>query len=314
MYNRIYKFFSENNIIYSLQFGFRQQYSTFHFLISLTEDIRKKLDKRNTVSGIFVDLQKAFDTVEHDILAKLEHYGVRGIANNWLKSYLFNRKQFVSINGHVSNQTSVKYDVPQGSVLGTLLFLIYINDLNHAINFCKIFFFHHFADGRKLLQFSKSLNKLNKYINLDMKNLSDWLNANKISLHVKKTEPVIFKHKKKNLECSIRIKHSRKRLYSSNSIKYLGVKIDENLNWKDHIHAIATEMNRANALSFKSRNYVNFNTLKSIYFAVFDSHKNYANLIWGQSLNCTFRIVTLQEKAIRIINNQSRNSHSSLLF
>ena len=131
------------------------------------------------------------------------------MANNWFKSYLFNRKQFVSINGHISNQTSVKYGVPQGSVLGPLLFLIYINDLNLATKFCKV---HHFADNTNLLHFSKSVNKLNKYINLDMKNLTDWLNANKTSLNVKKTELVIFKYKKKKLECPIRIKLSRKRL------------------------------------------------------------------------------------------------------
>ena len=184
MYNRIYKFFRENNIIDSLQFGFRQQYSTFHDLISLTEDIRKNVDKGSICCGIFVDLQKAFDTVEHDILlAKLEHYGIRGMTNNWFKSYLFNRKQFVLINGHISNQTSVKYGVPQGSVLGPLLFLIYINELNLAIKFCKV---HHFADDTNLLHFSKSVNKLNKYIHFDMKNLTDWLNTNKISLDVKK--------------------------------------------------------------------------------------------------------------------------------
>ena len=128
MYNRIYKCFCENDIIYPLQFGFRQQYSTFYALISLTEDIRKNLNKGNIGCGIFVDLKKAFDTVEHDILlAKLEHYDIRDMTNNWFKSYLFNRKQFVSINGHVSNQTSVKYGVPQGSVLDPLLFLIYVN-------------------------------------------------------------------------------------------------------------------------------------------------------------------------------------------
>ena len=100
------------------------------------KDIRKNIDKGSIGCGIFLDLQKAFDIVKHDILlAKLEHYGICGMANNWFKSYLFNRKQFVSINGHISNQTSVKYGVPQGSVLGPLLFLIYINDLNLPIKF-----------------------------------------------------------------------------------------------------------------------------------------------------------------------------------
>ena len=132
--NRIYKFFSENNLIYSLQSRFRQKYSTVHALINPTESIRKNLDGGNIGCGIFVDLQKAFDTVEHDILlSKLKHYGVHGLANEWFKSYLSNRKKYVSINGYHLNLADVKFDVPQGSVLSALLFLIYINDLNQAL-------------------------------------------------------------------------------------------------------------------------------------------------------------------------------------
>ena len=155
MYNRIYKFFSDNNLIYSLQFGFRQKYSTVHALISLTENIRKNLDEGSIGCGIFVDLQKAFDTVEHDILlSKLEHYGIRGLANEWFKSYLSNRNQYVSINGYDSNLADVKFGVPQGSVLAPLFFLIYVNDLKQVLKFCKI---HHFADDTNLLHFSKSI-------------------------------------------------------------------------------------------------------------------------------------------------------------
>ena len=230
--NRIYKFFSDNNLIYSLQFGFRQKYSTVHALISLTESIRKNLDEGNIGCGIFVDLQKAFDTVEHDILlSKREHYGVSGLANEWFKSYLSNRKQYVSINGYDSNLADVKFGVPQGSVLGPLLFLIYINDLNQALKFCKV---HHFADDTNLIHFSKSVNRLNKHVNLDLKNLTYWLNANKIALNVKKTELVIFKHQRKKLDSPIKIKLSHKKLYSSKSVKYLDIKIDENLNWEQH--------------------------------------------------------------------------------
>ena len=128
--NRIYKFFSDNNLIYSLQFGFRQKYSTVHTLTSLTESIRKNLDEGNIGCGIFVDLQKAFDTVEHDILlSKREHYGVPGLAKEWFKSYLSNRKQHVSIGGYEYNLGDVKFGVPQGSILGPVLFFIYINIL-----------------------------------------------------------------------------------------------------------------------------------------------------------------------------------------
>ena len=148
------------------------------------ENIRKNLDEGNIGCGIFVDLQKAFDTVEHDILlSNLEHYSICGVANEWFKSYLSIRKQYVSINGYDSNLADVKFGVPQGSVLGPLLFLVYINDLNQALTFCKV---HHFADDTNLIHFSKSVNRLNKYVNLDLKNLTYWLNANRISLNVKK--------------------------------------------------------------------------------------------------------------------------------
>ena len=135
MYNRIYKFFSDNNVIYPLQFDFRQKYSTLHPLISLTEKIRKKIGNVNIGCGIFVDLQKTFDTAENDILlSKLQHYGVRSFANEWFQFYLSNRKQYVSINGYDSNLADVRSGVPQRSILDPLLFLfISINDLNQAI-------------------------------------------------------------------------------------------------------------------------------------------------------------------------------------
>ena len=122
--------------------------------------------------------------MEEDILLAIpENYGIRGLANEWFRSYLSNRKQHVSINGHQSSLASVFYGVPQGSVLGPLLFLTYINDLNQAIKFCKV---HHFADDTNLLHFHKSVAKLNKFFNQDMKNLTVWLNANKIILNAKK--------------------------------------------------------------------------------------------------------------------------------
>ena len=129
-----------------------------------------------------------------------------------------------------------------------------------------------------------------------------------------KTELVIFKHENKKLECQIKIKFSRKRIYPSKSVIYLVVKIDENLNWKDQTYDIVTKLNRVNVMPYKVRNYVSFNTFKAIDLAIFDSQINYANLIWGQNSNFKFRIITLQKKPFRIINNQPKNSHSGPLF
>ena len=122
---------------------------------------------------------------------------IRGVSNDWFKSYLSNRSQYVSINGYESFLATIECGVPQGSVLGPLLFLLNINDLNLAIKFCKV---HHFPDDTNLLCLSNSIKKLNKQVNADLKYLLDWLNANQISLNVKKTEMVIFKSKQKKLE------------------------------------------------------------------------------------------------------------------
>ena len=159
--------FLKNSIIYNVQFGFRQQYSLSHALINITENIRKALDDENIGCGIIVDLQKAFDTVDHQILfAKLNHSGIRGVSNDWFKSYLSNHNQYVSINGYESGLATLNCGVPQGSVLGLLLFLLYINDLNQAIKFCKV---HHFADDTNLLCLSNSIKKLDKLVNADLK-------------------------------------------------------------------------------------------------------------------------------------------------
>ena len=162
------------------------------------------MDQGKYGSGIFVDLQKAFDTVDHNILlGKLKHYGIRGLAYSWFESYLKDRKQYVSINGYNSKHLPISLGVPQGSVLGPLLFLIYINDLNTAIKHCKV---HHFADDTNLLHINDLIKKLNKAVNSDLKNLTNWCNANKVSLNVSKTELILFKPEMKKLDFDLKLK------------------------------------------------------------------------------------------------------------
>ena len=206
MYKRLYNFVDINNLIYLLQFDFRPKYPTTHALVNLTYSIRQPLYKASFGCGIFVDLQKAFDTADHKILQhKLECYGIRGVCNDWFKSYLSDRRQSVYINGYSSDLMPVDCCVPKGSVLRPLFFLVYINDLHKAIQYCKVY---NFADDANLFHTSKSVKNLNKLVNCDMKHMNNWLSANKVSLNVEKTELVI------------------KRLYSSNSINYVVVKID----------------------------------------------------------------------------------------
>ena len=164
-----------------------------------------------------MDLQKAFDTVDHQImLAKLNHYRICGVSNDWFKSYLSNCSQYVYINRYDSGLAAINCGEPQGSVLGPLLFLLYINDLNQAIKFCKV---HHFADDTNLLCLGNSIKKLNKLVNADLKRLVHWLNTSKISLNVKKTGMVTFKSKQNKFEGDLKIKLSGKRLYPTESVK-----------------------------------------------------------------------------------------------
>ena len=183
MYKRLYTFLNNNNISYNLQFGFRQQYSTSHALINITENIRKLFDDGNTGCGVFVNLPNVFDPVDHQILlAKLNLYGIRGVLNDWFKSYLSNCSQYVSISGYDSGLAAIKCGLPPRSVLGPLLFLLYMKELNQAIKFCKI---HRIADDSNVLCMSNSIKTLNKLVNANLKRLVDWLNANKILLIIK---------------------------------------------------------------------------------------------------------------------------------
>ena len=229
MHSRLIEFLEERQILYYKQFGFRKDFSTNHAILNLLEIIQKALDDGQIACGIFIDLEKAFDTVSHDILLeKLDHYGIRGISNDWFRSYLSNRSQFVSINGFNSDYKTIKYGVPQGSVLGPLLFLIFINDLNIAIKHSETF---HFADDTCLLNIKDSVKQINKVVNKDLKFLVQWLNANRISLNVAKTEVVIFRRKKKQLDCDLNLKLCEKKLKTSSYIRYLGRYLDEYLNW-----------------------------------------------------------------------------------
>ena len=251
--------------------------------------------------------------MDHNILVKkLEHYGVRGICNKWFKSYLTKRKQFVSINGFQSNEVIMKYGVPQGSVLGPLLFLIYINDLNTVIRFCTT---RLFADDTWLLIKNNSLKQMQKQLNLDLRNLCNWLKANKISLNASKTEMVLFRHPNKEINYNLKIKIDGKKLQPSNYVKYLGIYLDPFLKWNYHVGIIAPKLSRACGMLMKIRHYVSESTLISIYYAIFSSILTYGSQIFGQIQNRHItRLQKLQDRSVRIINFAKYNDHRNPLY
>ena len=220
----------KENTLGDVQFGFRKGTSTTHALVNLVENIKKSLDNKTNVCGVFIDLQKAFDTVNHKLLLdKLYHYGVRGQAHLWFESYLTDRKKTVRIASVDSSLMKILCGVPQGSILGTLLFLLYIYDLRHATQTSLV---HHFADDTNLIVSDRNLKNLRLKMNEELKSLYEWLCANRISLNVVKTEFLLFRNNlSKNGNFKFTLRLNSKTLYESHHVKYLGFIIDNKLNW-----------------------------------------------------------------------------------
>ena len=241
MYNRLHQFFEKHNIFYKYQFGFKQNHATLHALTEVIDYIYKSLDEGNYVFGIYIDLKKAFDTVQHEILLhKLQHYGIRGLALKWFESYLSKRKQYVVVNGTQSDMLELcGYGVPQGSVLGPILFLLFINDIHKSLSNVIIKLF---ADDTNCFVLGKDFNSLERLVQLELNKLQKWINTNKLTINFdpRKSSYCIFKPRSKcfpvNFDRGLRIGSNI--LKYKETTKYLGLILDKNLTWESHIKVL----------------------------------------------------------------------------
>ena len=282
-------------------------------IICLLEKLVAAIDNGEIGIGIFIDFRKAFDTVDHSILLeKLNYYGIRGPAFDWLQSYLCNRQQFVEFEGIPSATKHLKCGVPQGSNLGPLLFLLYINDLAYV---SPRLFAILFADDSNFFCTGKNIDTLIDTVNCELKSIVSWLNANKMSLNVDKTHFMIFKSRWKKISREKDIIINGSVISEVASTKFLGVIIDSHLTWKPHIDYVSKKIAKNIGIIIKARKIFDKDTLLTLYYSFIFPYFNYCIHLWGSTFQSYLRkLELLHKRVIRIIAGVNRREHSRPLF
>lgn len=299
---------SKKKILVNEQHGFRQKASTETAAFSLFNNILKSIDSRKIVGGLFLDLQKAFDCVDHDILLeKLNFYGISGKGNELMKSYIKDRYQRVVMKDKFNNKLAsewkrVNYGVPQGSVLGPLLFLIYINDLPRTIdNYADSVLF---ADDTSIIIANTNVKEYKHNIKLAMHEINNWFVNNALTINYNKTYFLQF-FTKKQKEVPLQILSANSLLINSNSTKFLGLTIDSMMTWKEHIIDLANKLNKACFAIRSTKPLLTLKALKMVYYSYFHSVMSYGIIFWGTS-PYSDNILLIQKRILRIITNSSK--------
>ena len=249
IFARLISFIDKHKILYNRQYGFQKDKSTEYALLDIVENIMNSLENKDSPCCVFLDFAKAFDTVNHAILlGKLHHYGIRGVALSLIESYLTERQQCVQINNVTSELDFISHGVPQGSILGPLLFLLYINDISLCSDILNFFLF---ADDTAIFFSHNDPMTLEKTMNEELVKVSNWLIANQLSLNVKKSNALLFRMKNDVCDPIVNIVINGDTVEEKQHTKYLGVILDHKLTYEQHINHVNAKLIKGNAIQLK---------------------------------------------------------------
>ena len=307
-------YFEKNKLLFDNQYGFRPKHSTEHAALELIDRIINKMDTNEIPLNIFLDLSKAFDTIDHTILLnKLKYYGLKGPTLNLFQSYLSNRKQYTEIEDTTSTILPIQVGVPQGSILGPILFIIYVNDLPQCTN---KFDFIMYADDTTLSSTIDSFSDItsntnaDSLINAEICKVIEWLKINKLSLNKTKSKYMTFHMPKKEIQ-HLALKIDGVNIEKVEEFNFLGLTMDTNLKWKKHTDKISNKCSKITGVLNRLKLLFPQEIKCLLYNSLIVPHINYCITAWGFHRN---RITIIQKKAIRIITASSYISHTEPLF
>ena len=311
---QIYEYLEENNIITHTQHAFRTGHSTTTCLLKLTEDIRIGMDEGKATGILAIDLSKAFDAIDHTILIKkLQNIGINGHLLTFIQEYLKNRIQCVKYMDKLSVQETITHGVPQGSILGPILFMIYMNDLNEAVESCKIL---SYADDTTLYFSSKHASNIQVAINNDIVKLEKWFLENKMKLNENKTEFMLVQpQSKENRFSKIHITIKSRLIKHSETLKILGITINSKMKWDTHINDVIRGCKYQLRAFRRCMRYLNIDERKMLYNSCIASRLAYGDIIWKESTEqLKYRLQVIQNQAARaILSKKPRTSADPLL-
>jgi hypothetical protein len=311
VFRQLSNYLTTNNIISPNQFGFREGNTTNDAITTFLECIYENLNNKKSSILTFIDLSKAFDSVNHDILIeKLRHYGIRNTALNWFKSYLTNRSHYVTINNICSEFRTAGFGVPQGSILGPILFLLYINDFNNCHNALS----YQYADDTTIITSDNNIERLYENTNSELEKIHNWLKANKLSLNLSKSVYMIISNKSNLAIQNVAINNIS--LQQVTEAKVLGIMLDNKLSFKSHIEHVGRKISKITYIIYRMKSYVPQKTLKLLYFALAYPHLMYNITVWGSaSSHLLNKLVVQQKRLIRLVyGSQEYLAHTNPMF